>query len=126
LGAALAVVASIAFIWGGIRYQIVHNTLRDSFPPQFKDNLTERYAFPVLVLYPPTPPSLQADYVKALMAGSIAFVCASLSFFCFGQVPLGCLCLLAFFMNVSSTIKAWKVYRENSSLPMTHDDDEEP
>ena len=35
-----------------------------------------------------TPPSLQADYVKALMAGSIAFVCASLSFFCFGQVPL--------------------------------------
>ena len=42
-----------------------------------------------------TPPSLQADYVKALIAGCIAFLCASLSFFCFGQVPLGSLCGLA-------------------------------
>jgi hypothetical protein len=113
LGAALAVGAAIAFIWGMIRYQIVYNTLRDNFLPQFKDNLTERYAFPVLVLYPPTPPSLQIDYVKALIAVCIGFFCASLSFFCFGQAPLGCLCLLAFFMNVFSVIKAWKAYREN-------------
>ena len=122
MGAALAVVAFIALIWGMIRYQIVYNTLRDTFPPQFKDNLTERYAFPVLVLYPPTPPSLQADYIKALIAGCIAFLCASLSSFCFGQVLLGCLCLLAFFMNVSETIKAWKAYRENRNRPRTHDE----
>jgi hypothetical protein len=69
-----------------------------------------------------TPPSLQADYVKALIAGCIAFLCASLSFFCFGQVPLGSLCLLAFFMNVSSTIKARKAYRENCKRPRTHDE----
>ncbi len=52
MGAIFAVLGLIAAIWSIVRYQIVYNSLIESFPTQFQDPLTSRYAFPVIVLSP--------------------------------------------------------------------------
>lgn len=126
MGAVFLVLGVIAAIWSIVRYQIVYNSLIESFPTQFQDPLTSRYAFPVIVLSPSTPLPLQADYVKSLAGGCVAFLSISLSFFSFQQAIFGCLCLIGFFFNVVSTIRSWNTYRENSNRSPAHDDEQEP
>jgi F0F1-type ATP synthase assembly protein I len=126
MGAVFLVLGLIAAIWSIVRYQIVYNSLRESFPTQFQDPLTSRYAFPVIVLSHSTPLSLQADYVKSLAGGCVAFLGISLSFFSFQQTIFGCLCLIGLFLNVVSTIRSWNTYRENSNRSTAHDDEQEP
>jgi hypothetical protein len=63
MAATFFVMAAIAGILSAVRYQIVYHSMVDSFPLQFQDDLTSRYAFPVLVLNPSTPLSLQAEGV---------------------------------------------------------------
>src|SRR3981189_2379807 len=84
--ALFAVGCGMAVIWSAIRYQFVYRSVRDSFPPQFQDDLTSRYAFPVLVLSPSTPLPLQAEYVNALWGGCVAVLCVSLCFFSLGEL----------------------------------------
>jgi hypothetical protein len=76
-----------------IRYQSVYRVMRDSFPLRLRGNLPQ--------------PSLQTDYVKALMSECICFLCLSLSLFFFRQTVLGGLCLAGFFLNIYWTMKAW-------------------
>jgi hypothetical protein len=83
LTAVFAIASAIAAIWSMVKYQIVYNSLIGSFPPQFQDPLTSRYAFPVLALSPSTPLSLQADYVKSLWG----FCVLSLYFAVFFLLP---------------------------------------
>src|SRR6267378_8681417 len=113
VGVVFAVMGFIAAIWSIAKYQIVYNSLKESFPPQFQDPLTSRYAFPVLALSPSTPASLQADYVKSLEGFCVLSLCISLSFFSFQQVIIGCLFLVFFFVSVFSMVKSWKTYKEN-------------
>ena len=116
----------IATIWSLVRSQIVYNSIIDSFPPQFQDPLTSRYAFHVLALSPPTPLELQAEYVKSLWGGCVAFLCISLCFFSLQQLIIGCLGLVVFFASVFSTIKSWKTYKENCNRAVAQGDEEEP
>jgi hypothetical protein len=113
MAAVFFVAGAIALIWSAVRYQIVYRSLIDSFPPQFQDDLTSRYAFPVLALSPSTPLPLQADYMKTLWGSCAGFLCISLGFFVSQNVPFGFLCLLGFFWAVFSTLKSWKTYKEN-------------
>jgi hypothetical protein len=81
MAAVFAVGCALAAIWSLVKYQTVYRSLIESFPPQFQDPLTSRYAFPVLALSHSTPLSLQEDYVKSLVAFCVAFLCLSLCFF---------------------------------------------
>src|SRR6476660_9833410 len=110
MAAVFFVVGAIAVILSAVRCEIVYRSLVDSFPPQFQDELTSRYAFPVLALSPSTPLALQAAYMKALWAGCVCFLCVSLGFFASQNVVFGCFCLLGFFWSVFSTIKSWKTF----------------
>ena len=119
MAAVFAVGAGIALLWSGIRYQIVYNSLIDSFPSQFQDPLTSRYAFPVLVLSPSTPLPLQAEYIKTLWVACVAVLCISLCFFSLDQLIIGCLGVVAFFASVFFAIKSWKIYKENFNQAMS-------
>jgi hypothetical protein len=125
--AALFVIGSgIAFLWTGIKLQIIRNSLIDSFPPQFQDDLTSRYAFPVLVLSPSTPLPLQAEYVKASWGGCVAFLCVALCFFSIREPIVGCISLGIFLAGVFITIKSSKTYKENCDRVVPGADDDKP
>lgn len=115
MGVAFFVAGAIALILSAIRYEVVYRSLIDSFPPQFQEDQTSRYAFPVLALSPSTPLSSQADYMKALWGSCVGCLCICLGFFASQNVSFGLLCLLGFFWAVFSTFKSWKIYRENCS-----------
>ena len=102
------------------RHDLVSRPLRDRlpflvdlFPPQFQDDLSSRYAFPVLALSPSTPLPLHADYMKACWGSCVGCLCASAGFFSAQNVVLGCFLLAGFFWAVFSTTKSWKTYQEN-------------
>lgn len=122
MGAVFAVVGFIAAVWSIVKYQVVYSSLVESFPPQFQDPLASRYAFPVLALSPSTPLPLQADYVKSQMGFCVLFLCISLSFFSFHQMSIGFLCLVFFVINVVTTVKSWKTYKENCSRAVDQSD----
>jgi hypothetical protein len=111
--AVFAVGCGIALLWTGIKYQIIYNSVIDSFPPQFQGDLTSRYAFTVLVLSPSTPLPLQAEYVKASWGGCVAGLSISLCFFSVREPILGCLFLVIFIAAVVSTLRSRKTYKEN-------------
>jgi hypothetical protein len=69
--AVFGVACFIAMFWSPARYQFAYNSVVDSRRPQFQDDLTSRYAFPVYVLEPSTPLQVQAEYMKS-MWGSCA------------------------------------------------------
>jgi hypothetical protein len=124
---ALFVVGSgIALLWSAVRYQIVYRSLIDSFPPQFQDDLTSRYAFPVLALSPSTPLPLQAEYVKASWGACVGLLCIAMCFFSIGELIVGCVGLVIFFAAVFSTINSWKTYRENCNRVVPNDDNDGP
>ena len=95
MAAIFFVMAAIAGILSAARYQIVYHSMVDSFPLQFQDDLTSRYAFPVLVLNPSTPLSLQADYMRA--GSCVCCLCVSLGFFFSRSIAFSCFVLVGFF-----------------------------
>ena len=107
----------IAAIWSAVRSQVNYRQVIDSFAPQFQDDLTSRYAFPVHALSPSTPLPLQAEYMKVLHSGCVSVLCISLGLFCLGNVVLGCFFLLGFALAAFSTFKSWKTYRANCDRP---------
>jgi Ca2+/Na+ antiporter len=119
-------VGLLAAVWSIVKYQIVYNSLAESFPPQFQDPLTSRYAFPVLALSSSTPLPLQEDYVKSLQGFCVVSLCISLSFFSFQQVIVGCLFLVVFFVSVFSMVKSWRTYKKNCNRAVAQGDREEP
>ena len=112
--------------WSGVRYEIVYRAVVDSFPPQFQGPETSRYAFPVLVLSPSTPLSLQADYLKSLLGGCVTFLCLSLCFFSLGQLAVGCIIFAVFLRSIFYAIKSWKTYRQNRDRPLMNGSVEKP
>jgi TRAP-type C4-dicarboxylate transport system permease small subunit len=126
MAAVFAVGCGIAMIWSAVKYQIVYRSVIDSFPPQFQELPTSRYAFPVLALSHSTPLPLQAEYVKSLWSACVGFLCLSLCFFSLPQPIIGCVCLVVFLASTFSTIKSWKTYKENCDRAMTRNDKEEP
>ena len=114
MAAVFGIGCGIALIWSAVRSQIVYNSLLDSFPPQFQDPLTSRYAFSVLVLTPSTPLPLQAEYVKSLWGGCVAFLCLALCFFSLNQLIVGCVGLLVFFASVAYALKSRKTYKKTA------------
>jgi hypothetical protein len=82
MAAVFGVACFLAIFWSAIRYQFAYNSVVDSLPPQFQDDLTSRYAFPVYVLERSTPLHVQAEYMKSLWGSCVAALCASLCVFC--------------------------------------------
>lgn len=116
-------VGAIALIWSGVRSEVLSRKLVDSFPPQFQDDLSSRYAFSVFALSPSTPLELQAEYMKCQCAGCAGFLCISLGFFFAQNIPAGGLVLLGFMLGVFWTFRSWKTYQENCNR--TTDEHEE-
>lgn len=125
MAAAFAVMCGIAIIWSGVKSQIVYHSIIDSFPPQFQDPETSRYAFSVLALSPSTPLPLQAEYVKSLWGGCAACLCLSLCFFSLDQPIVGGGCLVVLLASVFFTIKSWNVYKANCNRPAAQPDEDE-
>jgi len=115
------VLAGVITLWSAVKSHVVYRSIVDSFPPQFQDDLSSRYAFPVLVLSPSTPLELQAEYMKSLLGGCAVFPCVSLGFFAARNVVFGCFMFIAFIWSVFSTIRSWKTYKENCERPMVND-----
>ena len=111
--AVFGVLCLIATIWSAVRSQIVYRSIIESFPPQFQDDWTSRFAFSVYALEPSTPLPLQRDYINSLWGGCVAFLCASLAFFSAGNLVFGCFTLASFFWTVFHTIKSWMTYQAN-------------
>jgi hypothetical protein len=126
MAAVFAVMCALAGIWSAIKYQATYHALLGSLPPQFQDPLNSRYAFPEYVLHPSTPLALQTDFVKAQAGGCFAMLCFSLSCFIGGQTTGGWLALAGSFAIAASTIKAWRIYKENCNRPLARVDREEP
>jgi hypothetical protein len=111
--AVFAVMAAIAVIFSGIKYEITRRALINSLPPQFQGYGESRYAVDVYALEPSTPLPLQAEHMKALWGGCAALLCAALSFLAAGNPPFGGLVLIGFVIAVVSTIRSLRRYREN-------------
>jgi len=126
VGGVFIVLGIVVGIWSGVKYQIVYNSVVESFPPQSQDPYTSRYAFPVLALSHSTPLSLQADYVRSLAGFCVFTLCISLSLFSFQQMIFGGVCLIGVFISVFSTIKSWKTYKENCNRAVAPDEKERP
>jgi hypothetical protein len=111
--AVFIVMAGIATIFAGIKYEITRRALIDSLPPQFQGYSESRYAVGVYALEPSTPLPLQAEHMKSLLGGCAALLCAALGFFAAGNLPFGGLVLIGFVFAVVSTFRSWRKYREN-------------
>src|SRR5882757_10059252 len=96
MAAVFVVGAVMAMIWSAAKYLIVYGSVIDSLPPQ----LPSRYAFPAYALSPSTPLALQAEYVKSLWGGSVAFLCVSLCFFSLQEIGAGCAAFAVFCWHV--------------------------
>ena len=107
--------AAFLGIWGAIRGHIVYCLIRDTFPPQFQDDLSSRFAIYVYALSHSTPLPLQAEYLKSLACGSASLFCVALGFLISGNIPFGSLWLLGFFAVAFSTVKSWTTYKANCS-----------
>ena len=126
MAAVFFVMGGMAMIWSGVRSEVVYRSIVDSFPPQFQDAYTSRYAFPVYALAPSTPLPLQVEYMKALGAGCVCMLCVAQGFFALPNVPFGCLILVGFLWSIFSTIKSWKIYKENCNRAVNQRDEELP
>lgn len=106
-------VGILAGIWCAVRTQVLYHKLVGSFPPQFQDDLSSRYAFPVLALSASTPLPLQAEYINCQYAGCVCLLCISLGGFFVGNAPFGGLGLIATLCSAVSTFRSIKIYKEN-------------
>lgn len=121
MAAVFVVGCGMAMLRSIVKYQIVYHALIDSLPPQ----LPSGFAFPVYALNPSTPLPLQAEYVKSLWGGCVAFLCVSLCFFSLQELVVGCVFLAVFFASVVSAFKSWKTYKENCNQAAAQSDKEE-
>ncbi|WP_024514562.1 hypothetical protein [Bradyrhizobium sp. Tv2a-2] len=124
MAAVFFVIGAIALIWSAAKYQIIYHSIVDSFPPQFRDDLSSRYAFPVLVLSPATPLPLQAEYVKSMWGFCVFFLCMSLGSFASRNAVFGSLFLLVFAGAVFKAIKSRKTLQENCNRADNREDRE--
>ena len=111
--AAFFVLGGFIGLWGVIRNHIVYLKIRHTFPPQFQDDLSSKFAFGVYAVSHSTPLPLQTEYLKSKGWGCVSFLSVSLGFFIQGNIPLGCLFLLMLSVLAYSTMKDWKEYKEN-------------
>jgi hypothetical protein len=111
--AAFFVLGGFIGLWAGIRNHIVYLKIRHTFPPQFQDDLSSKFAFGVYAVSHSTPLPLQTEYLKSKAWACVSFLSVSLGFFILGNIRFGCVCLLAFIVIAYSTMKDWKTYKEN-------------
>jgi hypothetical protein len=119
------VLAGIIALWSAVKMHVIYRSIVDSFPPQFQDDLSSRYAFPVLVLTPPTPLELQAEYMKSLLGSCAVFLCVSLGCFAARNAVFGCFVLVVFIWSVFSTVRSWRTYKENCERPAVRNERDE-
>jgi hypothetical protein len=103
----------------------VDDALSRSLPPELSEGITGRFTPSVFALSPLTPLSVQADYVKSLVAASFGLLCISLMIFSIGEVLGGWLSFGVVLVNTFSTLKAWKTYKENCNRPSANHEQEE-
>ena len=121
----LAIASGITLIWSAFLYQTVYYSLIESFPLEFQNSLTSRYAFPEIALSPSTPLALQANYIRSLIGFCVAALGFTLfSIFFFEQSVPRLLTLMIFFGIAFSTFKSWKAYKANCNRKLTHDDNQ--
>lgn len=113
MAALFGVLTLIAGIWSAVTYQRVYSAAIEFLPPQFQDDTTSRYAFPVWALRHPMPLALQAEYVRVAKGSCVFALCGALTLLSASQVVLGCLALAAFFLVVFEAIKASRIYAQN-------------
>ena len=111
--AVFVVMAAIAAIFSGVKYEITRRALIASLPPQFQGYGESRYAVDVYALDPSAPLPLQAEHMKSLWGGCAALLCAALSFFAADNVPIGGLVLIGFVIQLVWSIRSWRKYQEN-------------
>lgn len=122
----LAVASAIAALWSAFIYQRTYAALIHSLPLQFQDGLNSKFAFPVSVLSPSTPLTLQWDYVKSQIGVCAAALGFSLFFLLSEKLIVGCIVLTVFLVFTASTIKSWKTYAANCDQRATQADTEAP
>ncbi len=122
----LAVASAIAAVWSVFIYQTTYAALIDWLPLQFRDGLNSKFAFPVHVLRPSTPLTLQWDYVKSQLGLCVAALGFSLFFLFSDKLVVGCIVLAVFLVFAALTIKTWKTYAANCDRRAAQADTEAP
>lgn len=115
-----------ALIWSGFKYYAVYVALVDTFPPEWRDSLTARFALSQAALSPSTPLVVQADYVASEIGGCLVTFLLSLLLFSVGEARGGWLLAAIFLLIIASTIRSARKYWENrrrQSVTATKDDD---
>ena len=121
----LAFMSAIALGWSIFKYQTAYSELIELFPLEFQNPMISRIAFPEIALSPSTPLALQTDYMKSLIGSCFAALGFALfSIFFFEQAAARWLPSVAFSVMTASTIKSWKIYKENVNRRMARDDKE--
>jgi hypothetical protein len=100
-------------IYSALQYRAAHNALIDSFPPEWKDSLTEKFVLGEMGLSPSTPLPIQTNYMNSIWAGAVAMLLFSLTLFSLSESFGGWLGMIFFLFGVVSAIKSWRVYKEN-------------
>ena len=104
---------------------LVYRALIDTFPPDFQDGITSKFALHTIALSPTTPLQLQADYVTSLAVGCAAMLCFSGALFCADKAIPGWFTLGGSLLIAFSTIQSWKTYRQNYDRKAEPNDEEE-
>jgi hypothetical protein len=102
-----------AFGWSAFKYFSAFSALEDSFPPEWRDSITARFALASVALNPSTPLPIQADYVASLAGGCLAVLFITLLAFSVGETRGGWLFFAIFAVCVASTIKSAMKYFRN-------------
>lgn len=113
MGALFGVLTLIAGIWTIVIHQRIYNAAIEFLPPQFQDEMSSRFAFPVWALSHPMPLDLQEDYVRLLKVSTVAVLCGTLALFSTNNILFGCVGAAAFLVSVFKTIKGAKIYEQN-------------
>jgi len=109
----LLIASAIAFLWTTYRSQKIFYALLDSFPLQFRDELTSRYAFHYVALARSTPLHLQRAYVGTLIVFCLVPLGVSLSCLLLEKVIISGI-LFAMFIGLALTAgMSWRTYRSN-------------
>jgi hypothetical protein len=117
--------SAVVLVWCIFRYQEISDALIDSVPPEFKDGMIWRTAFPVFVLNPSTPLDLQAGYVQATAGFCLVILGFSLCCFLLEKAIVGWILLIMFFVVAAGAIKSWKTYKTNCSRRTVHHHEKE-
>ena len=121
----LAFASFAALLWAGFKYYAVYFALVDSFPPEWRNTSTERFAIDQFALSPSTPLAVQADYVESQFAGCLGVFVLWLLLFFVDQTNKHWLVLAGFVVVAASTIRSARLYwknRKGSMMIGSHDD----